>query len=299
MQIHNKTVEAEIKGGYTADGAGVKLFRVFGGKYTFRKTDPFLLLDYFGSSIPSEYEAGFPWHPHRGIETLTYQIRGMTSHEDSNGNKGKIFPGDIQAMSAGSGIYHEEMPGPYKKDTEDVFSTEVLGLQLWINIPHEKKMSTPAYSYYKSKDIPVIRRGNSTSIRVIAGKAEDVEGPYESITSHGISYIHMNMGEGEEFTLRGYEGKRVIIFCFSGSVRMGESLKLEEKRSFVMSVEGDSFNLTGLGKVNDIIVIAGKPTGENIEWYGPIVMSTREEIAEAISDLNSGNFVREREPHIF
>ncbi|MGP6239323.1 pirin family protein [Cuniculiplasma sp. SKW4] len=298
MSYHEKEVEVEIRGGYTMDGAGVKLFRVFGGKYTFPRTDPFLLMDYFGSNDPVEYEKGFPWHPHRGIETVTYQIKGNTSHEDSNGNRGRIFPGDIQSMSAGSGIYHEEMPGPSKNTSGEILSQEVLGVQLWVNIPSRKKMSTPAYAYHKSSGIPEISEGNHTKIRVVSGKFEDVTGPYESFTAKGITYIHMKIGKDEEFTLSGYEGKRVIVFCFSGSVRIGEEANLEERNSYSLSVSGDWFNIKGINEESDLIIIGGEPTGENIEWYGPIVMSTKEEISEAIRDLNTGTFVKSREPII-
>ena len=296
MSLNEKIIETEIRGGYTSDGAGVRLFRVFGGKYTFPRTDPFLLMDYFGSGNPAEYEAGFPWHPHRGIETLTYQIRGVTDHEDSNGNSGRIFPGDVQSMSAGSGIYHQEMPGPSRNGDGKILSQEVLGVQLWINIPHARKMSTPAYAYHKSSSIPEIRKGNLTQVRVVSGSVEDATGPYESTNYQGISYIHMKIGSGDEFHLRGYEGKRVVVFCFSGSARIGKDHVLGERNSFSLSVSGDSFAVHGMANESDLIIIGGKPTGENIEWYGPIVMATREEINEAISDLNSGRFVRSREP---
>lgn len=298
MSYHEKEVEVEIRGGYTRDGAGVKLFRVFGGKYTFSRTDPFLLMDYFGSNDPAEYEKGFPWHPHRGIETVTYQIRGITSHEDSNGNKGRIFPGDVQSMSAGSGIYHEEMPGPSRNKSGEILSQEVLGVQLWINIPARKKMSTPAYAYHKSSSIPEITKGNHTKIRVVSGKFEDVSGPYRSFTANGITYLHMKIGKDDEFTLRGYEGRRVLVFCFSGSVKIGEDGILEERNSYALSVTGDWFNVAGIKEESDLIIMGGEPTEENIEWYGPIVMSNKDEISEAIRDLNTGTFVRSREPII-
>ena len=265
-----KNTEAEISGHYTMDGAGVRLLRVFGGPSSFKYTDPFLLLDYFGSSIPSEYEKGFPWHPHRGIETITYQIKGRTDHEDSNGNKGTIFPGDVQDMSSGSGIFHEEMPSYFERDKNNEFSRSVLGLQLWINTPADRKMKTPQYAYNKGSSIPEYRTDSGSRIRIFAGTIDDVTGPFRSPYDLGLNYFHIRIGEGEKIELNEMEGKRAIIFNFSGNVKVQNDTEVVEKKALIFDRDGGRIIMEGRAKESDLILVAGNPTDEPIEWYGPV-----------------------------
>ncbi len=294
-----KTVDSIMKGAYTMDGAGVRLLRVFGGPGTFQKTDPFLLLDYFGSSIPSEYEKGFPWHPHRGIETFTYQIKGKTSHEDSNGNKGTIYPGEVQDMSAGSGIFHEEMP-TYITDNanEKTFDKTVLGLQLWINTPSARKMKTPEYKHYSSPEFPVYHTDGGSAISILSGRIGDTEGPYHSKYDLNLTYLHMHIKKDDFFELNNLDGNRIIMFNYSGLLNVQGSTEMKEKMAYLLSVSGDRVLIEGGDSDSDVILIGGRPTDEHIEWYGPIVMNTREQLNEAIMDLNNGTFVREKEPII-
>ncbi|MCL4319841.1 MAG: pirin family protein [Candidatus Thermoplasmatota archaeon] len=298
MNIKSKSIEAEMSGNYTIDGAGVRLLRVFGGPSTFEYTDPFLLLDYFGSSEPSEYEKGFPWHPHRGIETITYQVKGKTDHEDSNGNKGTIYPGDVQDMSAGSGIFHQEMPASLnmKGSNDKNFDRTVLGLQLWVNTPAERKMKTPEYAYYKSSDIPQYKTDNGSIVKVFAGEFGDATGPYRSPYDLSLHYYHIRIKEGDSIELSNLERKRAIMFNFSGNVRINGETEMTERKAFIFSRNGDYIEIKGRERESDIMFIAGNPTDEHIEWYGPVVMNTREQLNEALKDLRNGTFVREKEP---
>ncbi len=186
-----KIPEYIFKGAYAYDGAGVKLKRIFGGQESYRYTDPFLLLDNFGSSNPEEYLKGFPWHPHRGIETVTYAIKGKVSHRDSEDNSGIIYSGDVQWMTAGSGIFHEEMPHYIEDKDKQMIDPEMAGFQLWINIPAREKMKTPVYRPMKSKDIPVIRE-NNIDAKVISGIFDKVNVKYSG-GEQDISYYHIKM----------------------------------------------------------------------------------------------------------
>ena len=300
MNIRTKNIEAEMSGHYSIDGAGVKLLRVFGGPSTFEYTDPFLLLDYFGSSIPAEYEKGFPWHPHRGIETITYQARGKTDHEDSNGNKGTIYPGDFQDMSSGSGIFHEEMPShlePENKDFKNIDST-VLGLQLWVNTPAERKMKTPEYSYYKSTDIPEYKTDMGSTVRVFAGEIGDAKGPFGSKYGLDLHYFHIKLKEGDKLELSNLDRKRAIMFNFSGNLKINNETEMAEKKAFIFAKNGEYIEVKGRTRESDVVLIAGNPTNEHIEWYGPVVMNTRDQLNEALSHLRNGTFEREKEPLI-
>ena len=289
-----KAIESRIGGQYTTDGAGVRLLRVFGGPTTFQKTDPFLLMDYFGSSNPREYEKGFPWHPHRGIETITFQIKGKTNHEDSNGNRGAIHSGDVQDMISGSGIFHEEMPDI---ENESSLDKEVLGLQLWLNTPSNFKMAKPRYASYGSKGRERIVTDGGSKIDIIAGKIGDAIGSFVSPYRLNLSYFHIHLRSGDSITLDNLEGQRSIMFAYTGNVNIGIE-NIRERTATVFSIEGQSVQIDGLSKDSDLIFISGQPTYEHIEWYGPIVMNTRDQLREAINDLSSGSFVREKDPEI-
>ncbi len=294
MKSSEKHIQSRMEGHYTMDGAGVRLLRVFGGQNTFERTDPFLLMDYFGSSIPEEYEKGFPWHPHRGIETVTFQIKGRTDHEDSNGNRGIIRSGDVQDMIAGSGIFHEEMP---KVENESSMDRDVLGLQLWINTPSKLKMMKPLYAFHSANSMGRVKTDGGSLINVIAGNFEGTPGPFSSPYDLGLTYFHMKIKKGDTISLTGLDGQRSILFGYSGKVRVSDEI-IEERVATALSVEGDYVEITGISDESDVIFISGNPTYEHIEWYGPIVMNSKEEVNEALKDLRNGTFVREKEPTI-
>lgn len=294
MKPTEKHIDARMAGHYTIDGAGVRLLRVFGGPNTFDKTDPFLLMDYFGSSKPEEYEKGFPWHPHRGIETITFQIKGKTDHEDSNGNKGTIGSGDVQDMIAGSGIFHEEMPGVESTPSMD---KGVLGLQLWVNTPARLKMMKPVYNFYKSSSMGQVHTDGGSAIHIISGNYEGTPGPFTSPYDLGLSYYHMQIRKSDTVSVSNLDGQRSIMFGYKGRVKASGEV-IDERNATIFSIEGNYVELEGISDESDIMFISGNPTYEHIEWYGPVVMNTREEINQALLDLRTGNFVRETQPII-
>ncbi|WP_337859951.1 pirin family protein [Ferroplasma sp.] len=300
---HNlKKIDYMVKGVETRDGAGVKLKRIFGGPNTVNITDPFLLLDHFGSDKIEDYIAGFPWHPHRGIETVTYLLSGKVVHSDSTGHKGTIYPDELQWMTAGSGIFHQEMPEPLdEKNPEELMKaygmpTLVSGFQLWLNLPAKYKMTTPAYRSIKGNKVPKISIDGAT-VKIIAGEYNKVEGIYNS--EYGIDplYLDILMDEESEFAYKIKNGYTSIIFSITGEGMAGNQ-SLEPDTAAIMSRDNSYIKInTGKTKYR-FILLSGKPLNEPVKWFGPIVMNTDEQIREAIKDLNSNNFVREKVPLI-
>ncbi len=285
----DRKIEYLIQGRHTMDGAGVKLYRVFGGPNTVELTDPFLLLDFFGSDKKSDYINGFPWHPHRGIETVTYQIEGSTEHEDSEGNKGVIHQGDLQWMTAGSGIFHQEMPRPEGE------SERVVGFQLWINLPASEKMTYPVYRDVKRKDSE--ERDHWGKFRVIAGEFMGIVGPVRAGRRVDPLYVDLEINPENDVTFDPGSQRNVLVYVMEGKVRLGDSPELEEGQLAVMS-QGELLKIsTGESKTR-VLVLGGKPLKEPVAWYGPIVMNTDEEIHEALSELNNGTFVKEKRPRV-
>ncbi len=295
-----RPISGVIQGRHTVDGAGVRLYRVFGGMDTVELTDPFLLLDFFGSNDPEEYLAGFPWHPHRGIETVTYLFEGKVEHEDSVGNKGVIYPGDTQWMTAGSGIFHQEMPKPLSTGDRGILQTRLMntavkGLQLWINLPGRRKMSTPVYRDVKGAHVPAVELEGG-KVKVLAGEFQGIEGPVKAGKDVDPTYMDVTLLPEDELrfpTKRGYtalayviEGK--AIFDPRGKAAIGEG-------NLVVFEDGDEIGVRTESGAR-FIILTGKPLREPVAWYGPIVMNSEEQILEALSDLRRGTFVREREP---
>jgi redox-sensitive bicupin YhaK (pirin superfamily) len=262
----------------TLEGAGVRLKRVF-GFHEVPQFDPFLLLDHFGSDNPDDYVRGFPWHPHRGIETVTYMIDGNVEHGDSLGNKGIITSGDVQWMTAGSGIIHQEMPKP--------FEGEMKGFQLWVNLPKEHKMSSPRYRSITRTDIVTVEREGVT-VRIIAGMIDGKEGPVSDLFVD-IEYLDIELTG----TFRHQTRKRtVFVFVYEGSasvggkeVSEGQCALLEDKGDILIESKGSKF-----------LFVAGNPLGEPIAWGGPIVMNTREELDQAFGELREGTFIKGPSP---
>ncbi|EFD92822.1 MAG: Pirin domain protein [Candidatus Parvarchaeum acidophilus ARMAN-5] len=300
--MSEKWVETEFKGDYTIDGAGVRLRRIFGGPQTYLLTDPFLLLDHFGSDKPEEYLSGFPWHPHRGIETVTYQLEGKTEHEDSEGNKGVIFPGDVQWMTAGSGIFHQEMPKPInlKNPNEMLLNTgmpnSAVGIQLWVNIPRKIKMSNPVYRYILSKRIPAVENGKGAYIKIISGRFLADSGAIKSTGETDVTYLDIRMKEESDFSVDITEGNTSFLYVISGSGETSGSKKIVRGTAYLFSHSGSSVHVKTSDSTIRFILVSGKPLRESIAWYGPIVMNTNEELQVAFSELDKGNFIKNKKP---
>lgn len=285
------------------DGAGVKLKRVFGGHQSAPITDPFLLFDHFGSSKPEEYIAGFPWHPHRGIETVTYLIEGKVYHEDSEGNSGVIFPSDVQWMTAGSGIFHQEMPKPLDESNPDELlkavglPTNLSGLQLWINLPAKDKMTMPTYRDLKGKNIPVVETGSGATIRVVSGEIEGAVGPFDGKYGVDPTYLDVRLPVESEFSYRVKPGYTSLLYLIGGKILIeDDETQYSPGQSLVFSQEGNTVRIRSEESSARFIFLSGKPLKEPVYWRGPIVMNTEEQIREAMLDLQNGNFVREKHP---
>ncbi|MCL5732959.1 MAG: pirin family protein, partial [Candidatus Thermoplasmatota archaeon] len=266
-------------------------------------TDPFLLLDHFGSSDPAEYMAGFPWHPHRGIETVTFLMEGKVEHQDSEGHRGTIYPNDIQWMTAGSGIFHQEMPHALDdRDPSEIMrstgmSTSVVGLQLWINLPSKYKMTTPTYRGITGKITPVVEDDSGNRIRIVAGKYLRDQGYLMGRPEIDPVYLEVKMPPESEFRYTVENGHNSIINTLSGDIRTGrESTVIHPRSAVVFSQENDTITVKTGDRPARFILLAGKPIREPIFWYGPMVMNTREEINQALQDLQNNTFIREKNP---
>jgi quercetin 2,3-dioxygenase len=284
-----REVARRFEGKETLEGAGVRLRRMFGGSEV-PLLDPFLLLDNFGSTNPADYLAGFPWHPHRGIETVTYMLNGRTAHEDSLGNRGVIDSGDVQWMSAGSGILHQEMP----KRTEGRLS----GFQLWVNLPRSLKMEDPAYRGLRADGIPVVSGEDGRQVRVIAGAYDRVAGPVTHIPVDP-TYLDVSLPAHAEFELPVTPGHTVFAQPFEGSGTFdrphpGRAPTLGTPGETLLYGDGDRVAVTSGDAGLRFLLVAGRPLREPVAWYGPIVMNSRAELAEAARELNEGTFIRSK-----
>ena len=265
----------------TSDGAGVKLKRSIGTP-TINYLDPFLLLDEFGSENKDDYMAGFPPHPHRGIETVTYMLNGEFEHEDSTGAKGKMSSGDVQWMKTGGGIIHSEMP---------VMSEGKLhGFQLWINMPAKLKMSKPEYIYIDAKQMQ-IHKDSEKKIKIIAGKFNDVEGP---VKGHNVEpvYFDIELEKNKIFNFDLSSTHNSFVYLIEGEIKIGD--KNHDKvngSTLIILTKGKKLKVEGTTK-SKFLLISGKPIGEPIARGGPFVMNTKEEILKAVEDYQNGNFVQ-------
>jgi redox-sensitive bicupin YhaK (pirin superfamily) len=268
------------------EGAGVKLKRSIAGRQL-DYVDPFLLFDHFGSDDPAEYLAGFPMHPHRGIETVTYMLAGFVDHRDSIGNAGSIGAGDVQWMTAGRGIMHEEMPRPQ--------DGQMAGFQLWVNLPARHKMTQPRYQEFASEQIPEIRQDDGVRIRVIAGSVDGVRGPVAEIVADP-TYMDVSLPAGGRFVHPVERGHSAVAYLFEGegdfdAAAGGEGASVRGPRLIVFD-DGDEIRVQTTGRPARFLLMSGKPSHEPIARYGPFVMNTREEIQQALRDLRNGTFVR-------
>ena len=265
----------------TFDGAGVKLKRSIGTPLI-NYLDPFLMLDEFGSENKDDYIGGFPPHPHRGIETVTYMLNGEFEHEDSTGAKGKMSSGDVQWMKTGGGIIHSEMPA--------MSEGKLHGFQLWVNMPAKLKMSKPEYIYIDSKQMKVFK-DSEKKLKIIAGKFNDVEGP---VKGHNIEpiYFDVELEKDKIFNFNLSSTHNSFVYLIKGEIKIGDNHHDKVNSSnLIILTKGEKLKLKGITK-SKFLLISGKPIGEPIARGGPFVMNTKEEILQAIQDYNNDTFVR-------
>ena len=286
----------------TMEGAGVKLHRAFGFGTT-SEFDPFLLFDDFRNDRPDDYRAGFPWHPHRGIETITYVLAGTVEHGDSLGNKGKMGAGDVQWMTAGSGILHQEMPQGDERG-------RMHGFQLWANLPSSLKMTAPRYQDIPAAVIPEIVDDDGTRVRVITGDFWGKKGPVEGVAADP-RYLDVFVPPGKRKTLPVEVGRHAFAYVFEGSgtfsgaskpfgvltereTPAGETILREQtgNRSLVVFDSGDEVTVQAGDEGIRFLLVSGKPIEEPVAWHGPIVMNTQAELQQAVSELRNGTFIK-------
>src|SRR5215218_3677482 len=297
-----RPVKKIIESKPTMEGAGVHLRRAFGFGET-KEFDPFLLLDDFRNDNPDEYKAGFPWHPHRGIETITYVLAGEVDHGDSLGNKGILGAGDVQWMTAGSGIIHQEMP---RGDA----AGHMHGFQLWANLPASLKMTTPRYQDVAGTDIPEVQDDDGTRVRVVCGEFWGRRGPVDGIAADP-RYLDIWVPPGKRKTLPVETGRHAFAYIFEGSGTFrsasepfgvltekeveGSDVLVREQtgnRSLVLFDSGDDVTVQAGESGVRFLLVSGKPLKEPVAWYGPIVMNTKEELRQAVDELRNGTFIR-------
>ena len=278
--MSNIEVKKIIKPILASDGAGVKLKRSIGVEPDY--FDPFLMLDEFGSEDKDDYIGGFPAHPHRGIETVTYMLEGEFEHKDSTGAKGRMKSGDVQWMKTGSGIIHSEMPA--------MSQGRLHGFQLWVNMPAKEKMSKPDYLYIDSKKMQIFEDKDKI-VKVIAGKFENAEGP---VIGHNVEpvYFDIELKKDKDFNYKLPATHNSFLYLIDGEIKIGEKIHDRVKNStLILLSKGEQLKVTSLTKAK-FLLISGKPIGEQIARGGPFVMNTKEEILQAIDDYHNGTFVK-------
>ena len=287
---------------HTMEGAGVKLHRAF-GFHDPSELDPFLLFDDFRNDRPEDFEKGFPWHPHRGIETITYVLEGTVEHADSLGNTGDLNAGDVQWMTAGSGILHQEMP-------RGNAAGQMHGFQLWGNLPSAQKMTAPRYQDMKSSDIPVVTDDDGTRVKVITGEFWGKRGPVDGIAADP-QYLDVFVPAGVKKTFKIDTYRRAFAYVFQGAGAFadasapagvllekevgGEEVNIRDMsgdRTLIRFGTGDEVTVQAGEEGVRFLLISGAPIEEPVAWHGPIVMNTRAELQQAMRDLNNGTFIR-------
>ena len=303
MTVSIRPVKRIIQAKPTIEGAGVKLQRAFGfGETT--DFDPFLLFDDFRNDRPSDYQAGFPWHPHRGIETITYVLAGTVKHGDSLGNKGTLGAGDVQWMTAGSGILHQEMP---KGDVDG----RMHGFQLWANLPSSLKMTAPRYQDVSGRDIPEIVDDDGTRVRVVCGDFWGAKGPVEGVAADP-RYLDISVPPGLRKTLPVETTRHAFAYVFEGAGTFRDAsgpraVRREDaedsgrfvtdeagNRSLVLFDRGDEITVQAGEQGIRFLLVSGRPIEEPVAWYGPIVMNTQEELRQAFDEFRNGTFIKHR-----
>ncbi len=280
--MQSRAIKKIFRAKPTIEGAGVHLKRGF-GYHEVPAFDPFLLFDDFSSTNASDYMPGFPWHPHRGIETVTYILSGEVEHQDSMGNKGSIKKGDVQWMTAGSGIIHQEMPQEHKGGLK--------GFQLWVNLPQAHKMMAPRYQEIIGKTIPSVEKDGVT-VKVIAGKYQSTTGPVSDLMVNP-TYFDVTLEKGKKFLYRIPKDHAVLLYVIEGSITVGDmSADSVPAGNIILMEDGEEIVCTANNLDSQFLLIAGKPIGEPVAWYGPIVMNTEDEIKQALEEYQNGRFVK-------
>jgi redox-sensitive bicupin YhaK (pirin superfamily) len=300
-----REVKRLVKAKPTVEGAGVRLRRAFGFGAT-KEFDPFLLLDDFRNERPQDYLAGFPWHPHRGIETITYVLAGRVEHGDSMGNRGSIEAGDIQWMTAGRGIIHQEMP------TGDA-DGRMHGFQLWANLPSSLKMTAPRYQEVKAADVPVATEDDGTAVRIVCGSYRGKRGPVEDVAARPV-YLDVAVPAGKRRKLQVETTSHAFAYVFAGAGKFcnaSEPLAVPtepeawlnahppaqaDNRTLVLFDAGDEIEVQAGEEGIRFLLISGQPLGEPVAWYGPVVMNTQEELRHAFRQLEDGTFLAKDAP---
>jgi redox-sensitive bicupin YhaK (pirin superfamily) len=284
MKSKTRRVVQIIEPQAVVEGAGVRLKRSLGGR-ALDYLDPFLLLDHFDSKNPQDYQAGFPLHPHRGIETVTYVLSGEVRHKDSLGNSGSIGAGDVQWMTAGRGILHEEMP--------QVAPEGVSGFQLWVNLAAKEKMTAPRYQDISSKEIPEIERADGTRIRVITGTLDGLSGPVSGI-SVAPTYLDVSIPAGVRFAHPVARGHSAFTYVFNGAVNVraakNDADVIVQSPTLLVWGEGEEIKIDATDSPARLLLVSGAPLNEPIARYGPFVMNTRAEIEQTLQELQQGTF---------
>lgn len=283
-----RRIKKGLKSQPTIEGAGVHLKRAFGYQQV-PELDPFLLLDDFHSNDPDKYIKGFPWHPHRGIETITYVLYGKVEHGDSMGNKGTISSGDIQWMTAGSGIIHQEMP----KGQEDGL---MWGFQLWANLPAPRKMMDPRYRDIKSDQVPEITLDGGVNVKIICGEVQGVKGPVKDIVIDP-EYLDITVPARSSFMHAVKRGHKVFAYVIEGEGffdqnRDSSAHEMVGPESLVIFDDGDEVAIATQDRPMRALFVSGKPIGEPVAWHGPIVMNTQEELRIAFQEYENGTFIK-------
>ncbi len=286
-QAQARTVRRVVKGMPTSDGAGVRLTRVI-GQPQLPDLDPFLMLDEFGTDKPEDYIAGFPDHPHRGFETVTYMLDGRMRHRDNHGNEGVLVPGSVQWMTAGRGLVHSEMPEQQEG--------RMRGFQLWLNLPARDKMTQPKYQEFGPERIPAATPAPGVTAKVIAGKVDGVMGPIRQPATDP-TYLDLAIEPGATFREPLPADYAAFLYVYEGTVSVGAGADAITVRTHELAVldEGSEVQLTGVtagadGKSARAILVAGRPLKEPVAKYGPFVMNTRDELQQAFIDFQSGKF---------
>ena len=291
-----RPVKSIVRSQETMEGAGVHLRRAFGfGKTT--EFDPFLLFDDFRNDVPAEYLAGFPWHPHRGIETITYVLAGTVEHGDSMGNRGVISAGDVQWMTAGRGIIHQEMP---KGDP----AGRMHGFQLWANLPAQLKMTAPNYQEVQSADIPEVTDDDATRVRIVCGEFWGKRGPVDGIAAEP-TYLDVSVAPGKRKRLPVETTRHAFAYVFAGAGKFSNASEpqavrtetvggaaVADNRSLVLFDRGDEVEVEAGEEGVRFLLVSGQPLGEPVAWRGPIVMNTQEELRQAFRELEAGTFLK-------
>jgi quercetin 2,3-dioxygenase len=273
-----RTVDKVIERQQVIEGAGVRLRRVLGNDKT-STLDPFLLLDHFGSDDPKDYIKGFPWHPHRGMETVTYMWAGEVEHSDSIGNSGVIKSGDVQWMTAGSGILHQEMPRKYNGLMQ--------GFQLWVNLPARKKMTDPKYRGIEKEEILIVQK-NGLKIKVLSGKINGTIGPVRDL-SIDVEYFDVELASGKIFEHATARTRTVFAYVVSGTIDV-QNKTIAHGHCAIFS-NGDLVRIGSKDSAR-FLFVTGEPLKEPVAWRGPIVMNTQEELNKAFAELNAGTFIK-------